>query len=182
MTMAMDPVKHEEESTTYEGRLPQLEELLRWGGRPGVKYLQAASTNMGAFQRGEIELEMPDGELLKVKWSLVREIPVLTGVGPKGDCDFLLMAYGTPILGADPVNGRRMCGVDPDLLEATGILEDEYAEYLRVPGEGKQEGGDEPTEAQEGGEGGEAQLNEAQRLVMEKVRKRNAQKQPSQAK
>jgi hypothetical protein len=154
----MDPMKHDDDPTTFEGRFPQLEELVRWGGLPGVTYLLAAGENMGKLQRGEIPV-MCGGKDYSGSWSMVREIPVLTVKGPKGESDMMLMAQGAPIRGADVTNGRRVCIVDPVLVDKTGI----------GGSDGKGKSGD---DKQEGQGRPEAEFDAAQREVMARVKER----------
>lgn len=91
----------------FHGRYPAPEELLTHGGLPGFEYALVAGENASRFKG--------DG------WELVRQIPVLTVIGPDGEASVLLMGKGERIPGADPSNGVRVWWVDPALEKLTGI-------------------------------------------------------------
>jgi hypothetical protein len=103
-----ESILREDLKKSFEGRLPRLEEVLLWGGQPGVEYCYVDGSNIGAFQ--DLGFEM------------LRDTSVFTVIGPKGMChSVLIMGRGTPIPGADPQNGVRMLGVDNVIRESTGL-------------------------------------------------------------
>lgn len=112
--MSEESLLRSEVKKVFEGRLPQLDEVLLWGGRPGVQYCYVSGENLGAFQ--------------DIGFDMVKDAQVFSVVGPKGQCSsVVIMGKGTPIPGADPQNGIRVLGVDNNIREITGL--DSEAEY-----------------------------------------------------
>ena len=110
--MAEESILREDTKQSFDGRLPRLVEVLRWGGQPGMEYCYVDGSNIGSFQ--DIGFEM------------IRDASVFTVVGPKGACpSILIMGRGTPIPGADPHNGIRVLGVDNHIRTTTGLDMDE---------------------------------------------------------
>ena len=110
------------EPYTYD-HLPQLRELLKNGGLPGVEYLQVAVHNLRLAQR--------EG------WTRVSgHQMVYTIVGPNGSCDCELFGSGEPISGQDPEGGARVCWIDMDVRQETGFhdtISDEVENLGEMP-------------------------------------------------
>lgn len=96
----------------FENRLPDPTELIRWGGRPGVRYLMIDSRNLH-------EATQPDdkGE----RWVQCRDVPIYTITGPTGMTTIMVLSKGKPIEGADAANGIREWFYDRTILLTTGI-------------------------------------------------------------
>ena len=117
------------EVNTFEGRLPDPTEILRYGGRPGMEYLMLDARNLHVAT----QLDFPTGP-----WKLCREVPIYNVVGPKGATTLMVLGKGEPIEGSDPLNGVRRWSYDTTLLTTTG-LENAYGkEEVPVRSQGDQ--------------------------------------------
>jgi len=97
--------------TVFDNRLPDPAELVRFGGQVGIEYAMISAANLGAA-RG-------------MGYDICREVPVVTVVGPSGECSVLTMARGKPIEAQSPTNGVRRWEVDKSILHITGLPEHE---------------------------------------------------------
>ena len=91
----------------FTDRYPDLDEILAWGGLPGVQYLYAYEGNTNSWKL--------DG------WSMCRNVDTFSVTGPEGTAGVIVMARGEPIPGAAPTNGVRECSVDKKLDTLTGL-------------------------------------------------------------
>lgn len=95
------------EPLSFEGRLPDPSELLRWGGRPGFRYAIIQAMNLGDYR--------------EMGWSPVRDLSSFPISGPSGRCEAMVVSQGSSIEGASPNNGIREWSVDHHVLWATGL-------------------------------------------------------------
>ncbi len=95
------------EPNVFEGRYPDLPELVQFGGKPGLEYALIAGQNIARFQG--------------LGWQLVRGLGAYLVRGPGGEASANLMCLGQPIPGANPANGIRPYWIDPTLDKLTGL-------------------------------------------------------------
>lgn len=108
-----------DDTDTFAGRLPDPTELIRYGGRPGVRYLMVDASNLHeATQPDEI------GE----RWTQCRDVPPRQVQGPAGSTTIMILSKGQPIPGSDPINGVREWSYDRTILKITG-LSDPYPDH-----------------------------------------------------
>ncbi len=97
----------DEEGVEWLG-IPELEELFRYGGWPGVRYALIEAHQLSHFRRYHWR-ESP--------------VPALTIHSPVNGAvieSVKLVQQGEPIRAASPVNGSRMYGISDSLLEKLG--------------------------------------------------------------
>ena len=107
---------------TYD-HIPQLGELIKNQGVPGVWYAQTAVANLRpAHERGWGKTLGTNGKPL---------LPY-TIVGNKGVVDCELLSKGTPIPGQDPVSSVSQCGVDDLVYEVAGFTNPKHTNSPEV--------------------------------------------------
>lgn len=98
-----------------EGRvfdhIPHLRELLPNGGWPGVTYAQCCVHNVA---RARDRSERP------ANLRSIRGTEYFTIQGPRGSASMALVGCGTPIPGASPDAGDRLCFTDGEVEALTG--------------------------------------------------------------
>jgi hypothetical protein len=98
------------DQTTFEGRMPDPTEVVRWGGSPGCRYAFITADRYDHFAESGWELPSPPVRTITVK-------------GPTGSCRVMIVVQGKPIPGADPLNGIRPWSYDPTIKDRTGLTE-----------------------------------------------------------
>lgn len=93
----------------YYDHIPQLSELLRRGGLPGVEYAQVHVQNVVKARDPEFG-----------GWGRIRDAQTYTIGGPRGEVHCELLCRGKPIRGVGPDSGARVCWVDDEVYELTG--------------------------------------------------------------
>jgi hypothetical protein len=88
--------------------IPQLKELLpQFRGWPGIYYLQVEVNGQSAAEA--------EG------WKEVANSITYKIVGPKGSCDARLYCYGNKVPGVSHQSNKRVCEVDLNIMEITGL-------------------------------------------------------------
>ncbi len=86
---------------------PDLEELLEYGGVPGVEYALVLGQNMASAQNKE--------------WSILHRTPAFEVTGPNGTVGMVLMGKGEPIQNAGPYTVMPFLSVDKEADQLTGL-------------------------------------------------------------
>jgi hypothetical protein len=91
--------------------IPQLQELMRNAGRPGLEYAQICTHHLLKAQT--------DIHPTKGGWLMVNR-PAYVIEGPKGKAEMVLMTRGQEITSPSASAGARKCVVDTDIEKLTG--------------------------------------------------------------
>ncbi len=102
-----DPIELPVQITPVFEWVPNLQELISFGGTPGIEYRQICTHNLRRAQE-EHFTTVPGTFLYQI-------------VGPKGGADCHLMQRGKAIPGATKQSGARICKVDSKVEELTGL-------------------------------------------------------------
>jgi len=114
-------IPHSDRRQVFD-HVPRLQELIDYGGHPGVVYAQVCIHNV---KRANDREERP-ANLRPIRGSSYYSIR-----GPQGSAEMALVGTGTPISGASPQGGARLFFTDGEVGMLTG-LPVQYPLWLRA--------------------------------------------------
>ena len=119
MTDNLDSLTPFDDETERFSYVPQLSELLQYGGSPGYTYAQVCTHNLMKGRKDGYSLVNRDAYLIE---------------GSKGQAEMILMVKGEENTLLSPTSGMRKCFVDKDVAKLTGIqVEKEQAVTMAPP-------------------------------------------------